>query len=350
MKVMVYEGPRKLRVEEADDFTIGTEQVRIQTMYSGISHGTEMNVYRGSAPFFKRDMDWGVRLFKNVDENEAWHYPIRSCDPGVWYMGYANVGKVIEAGKNVKDINVGDIVYSHAPHQSQVIKNWQDVIKLPDNIKPQHGVLFTNLMTAYNGILDTKIKLGDSIAVSGLGVLGQLVVQMAKFSGAFGVYGIDVFNKRLDAALQNGADKVFNVKTTTDIAYEIRKLTNNRGADTVIEVSGNTSALNEAIRIAAPDTTVTALGWYQGQCIGLDLSEEFHHNRVSIKCSQTGAVSPEISHMWNDKRKEKVCLDLLSKLNLENIITHEIPFENVAEAYEMIDKDPKDIIQIVLTY
>lgn len=350
MKAMIYEGPRNLKVLEVEDFPLKNDEVRISALFSGISHGTEMNVYRGYAPFFRRKMDWDVRLFQNARESEKWNYPVRSCDPGVWYMGYANVGKVIETGSEIKNIRTGDIVYSHAPHQSQVIRKECDVIRLPDSIKPEHGIFFTNLMTTFNGILDTSIKLGDVVAVSGLGVLGQLTVQLAKLSGAFRVYGIDLLEKRNSAAAVNGADRVFNPQKYEDVALEIRKLTDNKGVDAVIEVSGNTRALKEAIRIAAPDTTITALGWYQGSCSDLDLSEEFHHNRVTIRSSWTAEIGPSIRHMWNNGRKEKMVLELLSKLSLDNLITHRIPYDSVAEAYRMIDSNPGDIIQMVLTY
>lgn len=108
---------------------------------------------------------------------------------------------------------------------------------LPKEIPAEKGILFTNLITAYNGIMDTHINLGDTVVVSGLGVIGQLLVQMAKMSGAFKVYGIDVLEKRRKAALENGADEVFD-PTAGDVAMEIRKRTNNRGADKVIEASG----------------------------------------------------------------------------------------------------------------
>jgi len=350
MKILVYEGPKQLVVKEIDDLIINEDEMKIKTMYSGISHGTEMNVYRGIAPFFTRTKDSTTNLFRDATQNEKWKYPINSCDEGVWYMGYANVGKVVEIGKKIKKIKVGDIVYSNAPHQSQVVKKEDEVIKLPENIKPETGIFFTNLMTAYNGILDTEIKLGDTLVVSGLGILGQLVSQMAKKSGAFKVYGIDLNEKRINTAIKNGIDKGYNPTKNKDIAMEIRKQTNNRGADCVIEVTGNQKALNEAIRIASPDTTITALGWYQGQCINLNLSEEFHHNRITIKSSQTGNINPSIRHMWDDKRKQDTCIKLLGQLNLENLITHKISFDNVAKAYDMIDNSDKQVIQIVLTY
>lgn len=348
MKVMVYEGPKKIILQEVGDPTLHKDQIRIQTMFTGISHGTEMNVYRGTAPFFKRKRNPETWLFEDA-EQDAWAYPIRSCDPGVWYMGYASVGKVIEKGADVQGIEIGDVVYTNAPHQSQVLRNPADVVKLPDGIKPEYGIFFTNLMTAFNGILDTKIKLGDTVVVSGLGVLGQLTAQMAKLSGAK-VYGVDLFEKRRSAALANGIDGVFNPADGKDIANEIRKLTGNRGPDAVIENSGNVKALNEAIRIAAPDTAVTAVGWYQGLCGDLNLAEEFHHNRIALRCSQTCGINPEIRHMWNDSRKAQTCIDLLGKLKFENLITDVIPYERIADAYQTIDQNPASIIQVALQY
>lgn len=350
MKIMTYTGPRRLVVSEIEAPPIAEDEVRVQTLFSGISHGTEMNVYRGQAPFFRRKLDGSVRLFRPAAEREKWAYPIRSCDPGVWYMGYANVGKVIEVGSGVRAVQVGDIVYAHAPHQSQIVKKEADLVKLPSSVNPEHAVFFTNLMTTFNCILDASIKLGDVVVVSGLGVLGQLLVQLARLSGAFRVYGVEVFEKRADVALLNGADAVFNPRLCEDVAHEIRKLTNGRGADITIEASGNDKALNEAIRIAAPDTSVIALGWYQGPCHNLDLSEEFHHNRISIRCSQTGSVNPCLRHMWDFERKKQVVLELMPKLRLDNLITHRIPYDQVAEAYEMIDQNPGETIQVVLTY
>lgn len=69
-----------------------------------------------------------------------------------------------------------------------------------------------------------------------------------------------------------------------------------------------------------------------------------------IRSSQTGSMDPSIRGMWDHERQEKTCVNLLTKLKIDNLITHMIPFERVAEAYEMIDNNPSELIQIVLTY
>jgi len=350
MKIMVYDGPKKLRIEETESLPVGANEVKIRTICSGISHGTEMNVYRGAAPFFRRKSDPDTRLFVDAQKGETWQYPIRSCDPGVWYMGYASVGEVIEVGNDVTKIKKGETVVCSAPHQSEAIKSEDDVVILPDGIDPEYAVTFTNLITAYNGIADTHILLGETVVVSGLGMLGQMVVQMAKMNGASKVYGIDVIDRRLEAAMENGCDEVFSPLKIKDIAMQIRNRTNNRGADKVIEVTGNGKALQEALRIAAPETTITALGWYQGELRGVDLSEEFHHNRLGIKQSQTNFVDPSLRHLWDYNRRIETCLNIMKELKLSNLITHRIPYDDVAKAYQIVDQHPEDVIQVVITY
>jgi len=347
MKASVYLGPKSLAVVEVPDLPMAADELRIRTLYSGISHGTEMNVYRGHAPFFKKEYDPATRLFVDAKEEKTWQYPIRSCDPGVWYLGYSSVGKVVEKGPDVQGVEIGDIVYTDGPHQSEVIRKADRVFKVPPGVNPKHAVVFTNLVTAFNGILDAKIKLGDVVVVMGLGVVGQLVAQLAKMSGGT-VIGVDMIEMRRQAALDNGADAVFD-PAASDVAMEVRAMTRNRGADVVIDVSGSHHALNEAIRIVAPEQTIVAMSWYPNLS-PLSLSEEFHHNRVTIKCSQTNHTAPEFAHLWPIERKREQCLRILPHLKLDNVITTSFPFEQINEAFATVDQQPQHIIQCVLEY
>ncbi|MDR1093269.1 MAG: zinc-binding alcohol dehydrogenase [Clostridiales bacterium] len=350
MKIMVYEGPRVLKIREVPDYeSPGPNDARIQTMYSGVSHGTEIGIYRGTAPNYTKINDGEYRLFRPA-RGGAWQYPIRSCDPGVWYMGYANVGRVVETGAAVTRVKAGDVVSVSAPHQSMVLQNEWGCLKLPDGCDPVIGVFWPNLMTTYNGILDTHIKLGDTVVIAGLGVLGQMLVQMATMNGAFQVIGVDVNQRRCDIALKNGATAVLNPKTTADVALEVRKMTDKRGADEVIDVSGHYASLNESIRMVAPDGIVTALGWYNGPASALNLGEEFHHNRVTLKCSHTAALAPSLANAWTQERRAENCYRLLQRLNFADLTQNVFPYEKAAEVYDRIDKGDETLIQAIFKY
>lgn len=333
-------GPQKVEIRDYRVGVISENEIKIKTLFTGFSSGTEMNIYRGTAPFYRKKFNRDLHLF--LESNEVWNYPIR--------YGYINVGKVIELGSKVTSLQKGDIVFSYQPHQTESIVKASDVIELPKDIDPVLGVFIANINTTFNGILDSHINLGETVTIFGCGLLGQLLIQQAKLSGAGQIIAIDILDKRLDIALASGADIVLNPTKEKDIALKIRGLTNNIGSDVVIEVSGSDKALNEAIRTTALQGTVVAMSWYQGGASNLFLGDEFHHNRVTIKCSQAGRVDPALSYRWNTQRRINTVLKLLKILKLKELISHRFNFTEITSAYQLIDQHPEEVLQVVVEY
>lgn len=335
-------GPRQVTVVEDELAEPGAGEVAMRSLYSGISHGTEMNVYRGDAPMWQRKRDRRRRLFVESDESE-WEYPLR--------YGYACVGVITAVGSDVTEFAEGDVVFSFAPHQSAHVLPAGSVSKLPEGIDPRAGVLTAVLNTTFNGILDADLHLGECVVVFGQGVLGQLTVQWAKLSGASPVIAVDLIEKRLEISKRvSGADLVFNAGEERDIAMAVRELTDDRGADVVFEFSASDRALNEAIRTACYNGKVIVMSWYAGALANVYPGAEFHHNRIQLISSQISGISPELSHRWSAARRMKAVLSLMPKLNLEGLITDVVDLEGAAAAYEMIDKHPEDVLQVVLNY
>ena len=335
-------GPRQVTVVEDELAEPGAGEVAMRSLYSGISHGTEMNVYRGDAPMWQRKQDRRRRLFVESDEPE-WEYPLR--------YGYACVGVITAVGRDVKGLTEGDVVFSFAPHQSAHVLPAGSVSKLPESIDPRAGVLTAVLNTTFNGILDADLHLGECVVVFGQGVLGQLTVQWAKLSGASPVIAVDLIEKRLEISKRvSGADLVFNAGEERDIAMAVRELTDDRGADVVFEFSASDRALNEAIRAACYNGKVIVMSWYAGALANVYPGAEFHHNRIQLISSQISGISPELSHRWSAARRMEAVLSLMPKLNLEGLITDVVDLEGAAAAYEMIDKHPEDVLQVVLDY
>ena len=134
------------------------------------------------------------------------------------------------------------------------------------------------------------------------------------------------------------------------VAEAVRARTDNRGADIVIEVSGAPAALNEAIRIVGLDGMVVAMSWYSGSFAQLDLSGEFHHNRVHVRASQVDNINPDLGPLWSTQRRMAAALALLSRLELAPLFTHQFPMDQAAEAYRCVDELRNGLIQCVLTY
>ncbi|HZJ22323.1 MAG TPA: zinc-binding alcohol dehydrogenase, partial [Anaerolineales bacterium] len=192
---------------------------------------------------------------------------------------------------------------------------------------------------------------GETVAVFGMGTLGQIVGQLARRSGAK-VVGVDRFEKRLEIALQGGAADVVLNASNTEVAEHIRSMTDNRGADIAIEVTGSTLALQQAIRPVAYSSKVIAMGFFQGEASGLFLGEEFHHNRVNIVGSQISGSDPELTYRWNRLRLIQSFMRLQADglIDLKPIISHVFPFDNAGEAFRILDEEPEKALQVVLDF
>ncbi len=344
-KLIVLEAPGAVGCEEYPDRALEPYEVRVRTLYSGISAGTELTAYRGSNVYLHKYWDQRQRLFL-PGQTPTRQYPMRD-------LGYEESGAIIEAGSQVSRVKLGDIVYGTWGHRTHHIatEDYAASRLLPADLEPILGIFSHITAIALNGILDAAIRLGETVVVFGLGVPGQLVAQMAKRSGAR-VIGVDLIESRLARAAELGSvDHALQARTGR-IAEQIKALTEDRGADVCIEASGSYAALHEAVRAAAYSAKVVTLGFFQGPGAGLDLGEEFHHNRINLICSQIGGVGPELSYRWNRDRLVRTGMGLQAEgvLQLKPLITHIVPWQDAADAFRMLDQEPGAALQVVLDF
>ena len=343
--VVLFTEPRTIGFESYEDQPLGPHEVRVRTLYSGISAGTEMTAYRGSNPYLSKQWDPKNRLFLS-SAAPSQPYPLSG-----W--GYEEVGEVIEVHPEVTSLKVGDIVYGTWGHRTHHIlqEEYANQRIKPDGLDPILAIYSHLGPIALNGILDANIHVGETVAVFGLGVLGQMIAQLAKLNGGR-VFGVDMIEKRLGLAKELGAiEEGFNPRDGSP-AEKIKALTDGRGADVTIEVSGSARALNEAVRATAYSACVVALGFFQGEAQGLFLGEEFHHNRINLICSQISNVDPSLSYRWDRIRLIRTIMDLQTKgsLNLRPVITHIIPFRQAAQGFQILDETPDQALQVVLDF
>jgi 2-desacetyl-2-hydroxyethyl bacteriochlorophyllide A dehydrogenase len=343
--LIVLERPGSIGLEEYADRALQARDVRVRTLFSGISAGTELTAYHGSNVYLHKQWDQGQRLFV-PGEAPTKQYPVRD-------LGYEESGEVIEVGREVSRVKAGDIVCGTWGHRTQHIaaEEYAAGRLLPAGLDPILGIYSHMAAIALNGILDAGIRLGETVAVFGLGVPGQIVAQMAKCSGAR-VIGVDLISARLSKAVDLAAVDLPLDARAGRIAEQIKALTDNRGADVCIEASGAYPALHEAVRAAAYAARVVALGFFQGPGLGLDLGEEFHHNRINLICSQISGVGPELSYRWNRDRLVHTGIRLQADgmLQLGPLITHIVPWQDAAEAYRILDQEPEAALQVVLDF
>jgi 2-desacetyl-2-hydroxyethyl bacteriochlorophyllide A dehydrogenase len=351
--VVRFAAPRQVEIAEYDEPPLAPGEVRIATAYSGISAGTELTAYRGSNPYLAKKWDAERRLF--VPGATTFDYPVDG-----W--GYEEVGRVVEVAvtddstgqtnAGEPPLRVGDVVWGTWGHRETVVKSTDYAAsrRLPTGTDPLYGTFSQIGAIALNVVLDADIHLGETVAVFGLGVPGQLVAQLARLNGA-SVIGVDLLESRREVAKRLGAAETVDA-ATGEVAEQIRALTGGRGADVCLEVSGSYPALHEAIRSVAYSSRVVAAGFFQQEGVGLALGEEFHHNRVQVTCSQISGVAPHLQHRWDVSRLQQTFMRLAceGRLDLAPLVTHRIPAREAARAFALVDQNLADVLQVVLEY
>lgn len=348
--VLRFAAPGRVEVVEQPEVALNRGEVRVRTLYSGISAGTELTAYRGTNPYLTRSWNPELRLF--TDDHDAQpSYPLDG-----W--GYSEVGEVTEVAESEADdaalrrpVEVGDIVWGIWGHRSQAVLRHAalDGHQLPAGVDPLAGAFVRVGAIALNGVLAADLGVGTTAVVFGQGVIGLLATRYAALNGAK-VIAVDGIEARRDHAWVMGA--TYALPPDDDLARRVRELTDGAGADVTIELSGNYRALSSALRTVGADGTVVASGFYQGSADALRLGEEFHHNRVQLLASQIGSVPNRLRARWDVPRLQQTVIQSIADRRLDPLplVSHRFRLEDAAEAYELLDTDPASVLQIVLDF
>jgi len=333
--------PREPVFREYDVPPPGPGEARVRSKLTTISHGTEMSLYRGTAPFATQAFERERRAF--LPHEHGTIYPMQ--------LGTEYVGEVVEVGDGVDEVAVGDLVYGRGGHKEVQQTRAGELVRLPTTLDPEAALFVHHGCVALNALHDGKMRLGDSVGVIGLGVIGLLAVQMARLSGARRVFGADTFAMRRQLALEFGAEEVFD-PATDDAGLEMKSRAG-AGVDVAFEVSGTYPGLQAAIRSVCIGGRIVAVGYYQGGGEALRLGEEFLHNRVDLVSTMYVWDCPHRDYpLWDKARLQDAVFELLASglLSTESLITHRIPWQEADSAYQLLDEHPEDTVRVAITY
>ena len=303
-------GRGDIREEPLPPVTAG--DVRVRTLWSGVSRGTESLVFNGRVP----ESEW-ARMRAPF---QAGHFPAP-----VKY-GYASVG-VVEQGPAPL---LGRTVFALYPHQTHYVVPADAVRVVPEGVDPARAVLTANMETALNGVWDAEVKPGDRVAVVGAGAVGCLVAWLAGQVPGTDVTLVDVNPLRASVA---GA---LGVRFAASAA--------GMEADVVLHTSGVPAGLIAALDAAATEARIVEMSWFGDQAVSLPLGGAFHARRLSIVSSQVGAVAASQRTRWTHARRMAVALQLLSDARLDVLITGESAFDDLPETMARLAAAPPDVI------
>jgi threonine dehydrogenase-like Zn-dependent dehydrogenase len=175
-QVVTFEGLREVGIREYEERPLQPNEVRLRTLYSGISAGTELTAYRESNPYLSKRWDDDRRLF--LGGGVFLWYPIEG-----W--GYEEVGEVAEVGSEVTDIRPGEVGWGAWGHKSTTVvyESWAAQRKLAPDVDPMVGIFSRIGAIALNAVLDADVHLGEYVGVFGQGVPGLIAAQLASLNG-----------------------------------------------------------------------------------------------------------------------------------------------------------------------
>jgi 2-desacetyl-2-hydroxyethyl bacteriochlorophyllide A dehydrogenase len=302
-------------------------QILAASLYSGISSGTEGLAYRG-------ELDPDTPVDETIGAlGGTFTYPFR--------YGYSCVARVEESSAALAP---GTLVFCMHPHQRDVVVRAADVVVV-DGIPPRVATLFPLVETALQVSLDAGTSPDDVVVVIGLGAVGIISGALLARAGAR-VVGVDPLEGRRAAA----ATFSFEGIPPDGASDAIRDLTEGRGADLVVEASGNPTALAGALDLAAHEGTVLVASWYGTRPASLPLGGAFHRRRLVIRSTQVSTIPARLQPRWTTARRRRRAAALMRELALEALATHEFPYADAAAAYEAIDRGAPGLIHAALSY
>lgn len=365
---LVATGPRQPVLREYDDPPLGPSDIRVRTEFASPKHGTELVGYRGE-PAAQRVYDERLGAMANAPEESGNRFPMR--------LGNMAVGVVTETGPDVLRFKPGDRVFGHFPIRETQTVDERRADPLPPELTPQAAVCLDPAVMAF-AMRDAGVKLGDRVAVFGLGAIGLFAVQLARLAGAAQVLGVDLIVHRRDLARALGADAVCD-PARGDTGLAIRELTGSGprplvqatdphrivggytevasqmdqlGVDVAVEASGSTRALHDAIRATRFGGTVCVLSYYGQEARGLHLGEEFHINRLTLISARSQSLPLRDAPGWDLKRLTETALSWLVSVRLraDGIVTPIVPFADVVDSYREIDEHPERSVKLGIRF
>ena len=341
MKVAVMEAIGKIKMEERDIPKAKDNEVLVKLEYVGIC-GSDLHYYETGA------------IGDFVVEPP-------------FVLGHEPGGTVVEVGKDVKHLKVGDRValepgktcghcefcktgrYNLCPDvvffatppvdgvfQEYVAHEADLCFKLPENVSTLEGALIEPLAVGFHAAMQGGARAGQTAVVMGSGCIGLVTMMALKAMGVSKVYVVDIMEKRLEKALELGADGVINGKEK-DAVEEVMKLTDGRGCDLVIETAGTQITTVQAMRMTKKGATIVLVGYSKTEEMTLPIS-------MALDKELTFKTVFRYRHIY------PMAIEAVAagKVNLKGIVTDIFSLDEAQKAMDYSVNNKADVVKAVI--
>lgn len=293
--------------------------VRVRSMTSAISRGTEALVAAGRVP------DSEHQRMRAPFMGGRFPFPVK--------YGYAAVGEV-EAGPGML---IGRKVFALHPHQTRFDSPADAVVPVPDGIPLSRAALAANVETALNATWDAAPGPSGRIAVIGAGVVGALVAFLcARIDGAE-VTLIDIDQSRAALAQKLGLNFAMPDAAPVDCDY-------------IFHASATAEGLATALDIAGDEATIVELSWYGAGTVAVPLGGAFHSRRLKIVSSQVGKVAPSQRNTFTHRQRLEAALKLTAHPHLDALLAPAIAFSELPARLPDILKPGSGVLCQLVSY
>ncbi|HYI98748.1 MAG TPA: zinc-binding alcohol dehydrogenase [Thermoleophilaceae bacterium] len=357
-RILGLSGPRQATLFEEQARAPADGEFLVQTLFTGLSAGTELTFYKGTNPYLHSGFDEELGVFDGG--RPAMRYPITR-------LGYMEVGRVAESrAHGVEPGQTLAMAYGHrTAHVADATR--ERYVPLPDDVEPLLGIYAAHMgPICANGLLHAAAELasgpvralgegvaGRRVVVIGAGVVGLLTGLFASEHGAEAVAVVDPSERRLAAARALGLDAHREEpELWRRFKQEWVHGPRDRGADVVFQCRGRTESLAVALRCLRPQGTVIDLAFYQGGADALRLGEEFHHNGLGIRCAQIGRVPRLLRDEWDRDRLSRETVALLQARGADiaaALVTDVLPLEQAPLLLAQLAAREREVLQAVFS-
>ena len=351
---------------------VGSGMVLVRNHYSLISAGTEGSTAKtarksliGKAKERPQQVKQVLDTLKKQGPVQTYRAVMKKLD-AYSPLGYSSAGEVIEVGACIHDISVGDKVAcagaGYANHAEIVCVPRNLCVKLQEDVDLKKASYNTLGAIALQGIRQADLRLGESCAVIGLGLLGQLTCLMLRASG-IRTFGIDIDQEAVEIASKHCCDKAW-IRQSPGLSSKVEDQTGGLGVDAVIITAGTSSLdpINCAGELARKRGRVVVVGavptgfdrdpyWYKKE-LELRMSCSYGPGRYDPEYEEKGVDYPAAYVRWTEKRNMLAFQELIHSggIDLDYLTTHEFTLEDAPQAYDMIVSHSEPFLGIVLKY
>lgn len=357
--------------------TAGAKNLVIESQRSLISVGTEkMLLNFGKASMINKAKQQPDKVKQVIDKVKT--EGLLSTVEAVWTklndpipLGYSNVGEIVETGGFVTDFKRGDRVVSNGPHAEFVSVPWTLAAKIPEKVDDESAAFAVLGSIAMQGWRLINPTLGETIVVIGLGLLGQLTMQIARANGCR-VIGFDIDDSKIETAKNNNLHAVKSSEVEKNVSL-VHQLTNGIGADGIIitasadseEILSQSAMMcrqrGRIVLVGVVPITVPRNLFYEKE-LTFQVSSSYGPGRYDPVYERKGVDYPLPFVRWTAKRNMESFLFLLEneKVVVKSLISHRYKFDQIRSAYSDLDsinplgvlieyaekKDNRNIIEI----